>query len=289
MSETVCTYPIVGAVRKADDIIGKNRIWRGINPTQLLFLKEFYTPEAVAEIAGIPELESIASFNAAEINHWLAERKFDIKLDPFPRHGFGTACMLDVVVQWLVTGEARPINLATGQQVPGVFLKEGLSFFTSPAGPGARISTKSGDIVSIMRFDNKQGLKGLDLALFIKTWHSQHINDYSGLYFPMVDLDQQPDISWLLEMETTGKDGHPYIIWQAKQQTKFRMNEVGARVKSAVAIGVMRGISVHRPKPPLIVDGPFLIWIERPGLSHPFFVGHITPEGMKSPGSLDSM
>lgn len=41
------------------------------------------------------------------------------------------------------------------------------------------------------------------------------------------------------------------------------------------------------PKPDLVIDRPFLCWIERPGIPVPLFLGHITEEDWKSPGSLD--
>ena len=291
MSTTTCTYPIVGAVRKADDVIGPDRIWRHTNELQRQFLGDFYfAPGALAELARIPELSAIASRDASEINAWLAERKFNITLDPFPPHGFGTASMLDVAVQWLTAGIVREVRLMTGGVVPGVVLKEGVSVFHSRRlGAVARIETKNGDTVGISRQVDVP--TGLHLADYVRARASddvRRISDYEGVHFPMVDLDQQPDISWLVNMETLGDDGFPYFVAQALQQTKFKMNQFGARVKSAAAIGVYRS-SVQRSKPPLVIDGPFLVWIERPGLSRPFFVGFITDEDMKDPGDLSDM
>lgn len=288
MSTTVCTYPIVGAVRKVDDILGPDRNWSATHPMQHMFLRDLYTGEALAELACIPELESIASKSHTDINRWLAERKFTIKLDRFPKDGFGTACMLDVAVQWLVTGEVRKLP---GLRVPGVFLKEGVTIWTpwkSPLGTVARILTKTGDLVSMALFANGKGLEGFDLLELVSGLKCAANPDFAGVHFPMVDLDEQPDISWLQGMNTIDQNSEPWLIAQAKQQTKFKMNQFGARVKSAAAIGLMRS-SAQRPKPPLVIDGPLLLWIERPGLTKPFLVAHITKSEMKDPGDLSDM
>jgi hypothetical protein len=224
MSSTLCTYPIVGAVRKAADVLGADRMWLSTNQPQSHFLHRFYTDDALAELSCIPELESIASKSHTQINRWLADRKFDIKLDRFPKDGFGTACMLDVLVQWLVTGEVRPIKLDGGPRVPGVYLKEGVSIWAawkSPLGIVARIQTKSGDLVSMAHFANQKGLEGFDLLELVDGLKCTPSLDFEGVNFPMVDLDELPDISWLCGMHTVDENGDPWLIAQAKQQTKF--------------------------------------------------------------------
>ena len=114
----------------------------------------------------------------------------------------------------------------------------------------------------------------------------REIAEFGGLIFPMVQLNQEVDIKWLLNMNTRGDDGSPAIIAQALQQTKFKMNEVGARAESAVAIHLWK--AAVESKPDHIINRPFLIWFERDGLSRPLFVGHITQEDWRNPGSLSN-
>jgi hypothetical protein len=293
MSVTVCWHPIVGAIRKADDILGTDRIWTGNNDEQRAFLR--LHEDAIADLPHIPELESIASLNADEINAWLAARKFNITLNPFKKYGFGTACMLDVALEWMVVGRTGSIRLASGQTVPGTILRFVTDIYrntNSDIGIGyvASIDTKSGDVVSIARFDNNEMLNGIDLLDVVRDIEREPAEDFWGVHFPMVSLDQQPDISWLKHMFTLDTNNDLYFVDQAKQQTKLKMNQFGARVKSAAAISVMRSSVSTRYEPPaLVIDGPFLLWIERPGLSMPLLVAHITPEDMKDPGSLADM
>jgi hypothetical protein len=64
------------------------------------------------------------------------------------------------------------------------------------------------------------------------------------------------------------------------------MNPEGARAKSAVAVAVAVAAAYRPPRPDLLIDGPFLIWFQRPGLSEPLFAGYITEGDWKDPGKL---
>lgn len=286
MSTTTVTYPIVAALVKAEDILGLDRLWEGINSRQQRFLREFF---AVChnEIAHIPEIESIASWQADEVNAFLRKRGFTIQLDPFDDQTFGVASVLDLLVEWLQKGGATVVITDDCRQFPGVRIDvSGVEFYTAPshAKPIACLKTRSGDEVYMTMLERPP--EGFDLVA--KAEHLSHTMGFSskwgGLVFPMVDLDQKVDISWLLDMRTMGDDLQPAWITQALQQTILKMNEVGARAKSAVAIAVTRGMSV--PKPDHIIDRPFLVWFERKGLNKPLFVGHITEDDWKNPGSI---
>ncbi len=113
----------------------------------------------------------------------------------------------------------------------------------------------------------------------------QPLYNYDAVIFPMITYDQEVDISWIKRLYTIGNDGRIAKITQALQQTKFRMNEKGAKVESAVAMVVTREC-VMMSKPDLVIDRPFVLWIRRPGLSQPFFVGYFTKETWKKPESL---
>jgi hypothetical protein len=84
----------------------------------------------------------------------------------------------------------------------------------------------------------------------------------------------------------TGESGR-YRITQAKQQTKYKMNHKGALAKSAAAFGFSFECCVVRtPKPPMVVNQEFFVWITRPGMNLPIFTGYITKEDWKNPGDL---
>ena len=102
-AKTVVTYPIVAALVKAEDMLGKNRVWTPKNGMQSRFLADFFRM-CRNEVLGIPEIQSIASWSADEINTFLRQRGFDIQLQPFDSSTFGIASVLDVLVEWLRKG-----------------------------------------------------------------------------------------------------------------------------------------------------------------------------------------
>ncbi len=283
MSTTVVAYPIVAALKTAEQILGPDRVWNLANDLQRRFLSDF-CGICWDEVEGIPEIESIASFSTDEINAFLKERGFTIQLKPWSPPNFGVASVLDLLVEWIEAGEATLVTADDGRQFPGVRISgAGVRFFSAPGHPDpvAGLESKSGDRVYTTMLDQPPG--GFDLIAKAQelTRNKQPSQEYGGLIFPMVDLNQEVDVSWLIDMSTSSEDDLPAIIAQALQQTKLRMNEIGARADSAAAIAV-RGI----PQPDYVINRPFLVWFERDSLGQPLFVGHITPDDWRNPGSL---
>ena len=110
--------------------------------------------------------------------------------------------------------------------------------------------------------------------------------EFGGLVFPMVDLNQQSDVSWILNMQTYTDDRTACSISQAVQQTILKMNEKGAHAKSAFAVVETLGAAIPKETPDMIIDAPFLVWFMRPLLNKPLFVGYIATEDWKNPGSI---
>lgn len=285
MTATVCLYPQFGAV----DILGKNRNWKAsnTNPESLQYRWLRYFEHSRSEIPNIPEIQCIASWSHEEINEFLASRGYDISLAPFGPGEFGTASEMDVLVKWLKPGKQVRLGHALHRSLyPGVLLKSGVGIFehSKHDEPIVVIETQNGDKV-YMTIHNKitdpldMVAKTLELERALRQIYS-----YEGVHFPQVDVNEKPDISWLKGLWTTGSDRATWAISQALQQTKFRMNEEGARAESAVAIGIER---LSLPQPPASINRPFLVWIKRSTLSLPFFVGHITEECWKRPKDIN--
>lgn len=287
MSNTSCFYPIVGALLGALDFLNA-KDWSEVNETQKEFLAQFYNG-ATNESRDLKELETRASTVAAELNSFLKERGFSITLDEFKDNEFGVVSILDVLVEWVEKAQRRKLQ-HEGKMYDAAYLDDNFSAFKVEGHefPVARIDTKrSGEYVYLTR--SSKALESLELMNAVKNLQSKLEPDdtnYDGLLFPMVELNQEVDISWLQNMFTM-KGTQKWSVAKALQQTKFRMNEEGARAESAVAL-TMRCASVARPKPILKIDGPFFAWIVRDGLSMPLFAGYITPEEWKDPKTLAS-
>lgn len=292
MSNTTVVYPIVTALLKAEEIIGAQRTWRTVNSRQALFLKDFFVPcrEESRSIAGI---ESIAAFTAADINRFLRERGFKIELPPFQNNDrvkeFGIASVLDLLVNWLKPGSETTLKGQNEQMYPAARLKSEVSSFYQAADhtyPIAQLKTTSNDLVYMTRLDRARA--DFELLQYARQLAGslKPIYDYEAVVFPMVDLKQEVDVSWLINLETTSASGEPVKITQALQETHLAMNQTGARAQSAFAGTVAVALAHRMPKPDLLIDGPFLIWFQRPGLTEPLFVGYITEQDWKNPGSL---
>jgi hypothetical protein len=263
-----------------------------VNEQQRQFLEEFFQP-CRQEGGSIAEIESIAAFSADEINRFLRERGFQIQLRPFQSNErwkeFGIASVLDLLVSWLEPGQERTLTGRDRREYPAVRLTKTVSSFYQSARhphPIAQLKTQSSDLVYLTRLEHT--LADFELFRYAQdlTGTLEPIYDYDGVIFPMVDLKQEEDVSWLSDLHTTNLEGRETKIAQALQETHLAMNELGAHAKSAFAGSVMMSMAMRRPNPDLVIDEPFLIWFERPGLSKPLFVGRISEEDWKNPGSL---
>ncbi len=97
------------------------------------------------------------------------------------------------------------------------------------------------------------------------------------IVFPMVDLDQQVELNWIVGMRTNDLDGRPVVIEHGVQQTKLRINLKGAHVESAVAIAMVTGMQPDFAEN-LVIDRPFFCWIERDGVTEPGSVFALAPD-----------
>lgn len=171
---------------------------------------------------------------------------------------------------------------------PAVEIEDNFAVYSTQnySQPLVCIDTKNGDTVWMTVADHNKPLRDFELLQWIhsiKQDRVPHARRYNSVTFPMVDLDQEVDITWLLNM-ALAEDA---VIAQALQQTKLKMNEIGARVKSAVAIGLCEASCMPRKEAKIVIDKPFYLWIERPGVTDPIFAGYISQNEWKDPKNLE--
>ena len=281
-TDTLCTLPILGCLQAAEIFLKEtNPQWEVSNTQQSEFLGSF--KQQRVNLEHIPELRSKSSLELKEINQWLIDEGFGIQLDSVD-DGFYVASILKLLVKWLKIGKKRDISgKRNGTRYPGVFLEKGVEIYRDRAihpFPVACIDTKNGDMVKMAIVssvpEGKFGLHELTQTLNkVKTPYRK----IESVIFPMIELDVKPDISWICGMKL--KD---HWIRQALQQTKFRMNEKGAKVESAVAMSFARAMAAE-PEP-YVIDRPFLLWIERPGMTIPFFAAVLCEDVWREPKEL---
>lgn len=290
-TQTLVVYPISSAVREAELFLKKVEGITTTNDIQKKFLDEIHA-YCKGDVSRIEEIESIADIDHKKINKWLEDRGFRIKLEDFGSGGFGVASVLDLLGKWAMKGKKWSVKTEDGEYYPGVKMTNyGLKVYRVKDNPSfiIDIETKDSDHVHLMMVDEVP--TGLALLDFVEKIHKEKMTvpfEYDGVVFPKVDLDEETILEWILGLRfETPKGEEPfYVISQALQQTKLKMNEIGFRVKSAVALGILAGAPLKK-KEPYVINKPFLMWITRPGLSKPLFVAYLNKDVWKDPEGLD--
>ena len=288
MSHGYCPYTPVAAVRKAEDILGPNREWRGSPGAQKAWLEAFYGP-LYAEVLGIKEIVANATFNPDAHVAWMKEQNWPTERPNLGDGEFVSAACMDLLVHWAVPGYKRPLMAADGKEYAAVALgKDTIEIFETSVGPVACLKTKTGDEVWLHMIDGVTAA-GPELAAlagmrFDRKWLKPS-QSYDGIVFPMVDFTDKKSLDWLVGLSTVTQGGQPAKVLDAVQRVELKMNHEGARARAAdeIRFGIT---SVRVPPPPLVIDRPFLAAFLRPGLAKPLFAAHLTQDAWKDPGGL---
>lgn len=289
MTSTVVLHPIIKALCTASTLLGIQNPspldWRAINSTQEYFLEKHAPDWNDLNNFAENELKGFAATDISELNRILKKEGFSIQLPQKDSNAFGVVSILDVLLNWKEKGHPGTFRSAnTHNEYPCVVMESDFNVFTSSKhnNPIICLRTKSNDVAWITIAD--RSCEGFELTEHINKIRKSRFGkceNYEIIKFPMVDLDKKEDITWLCEMML----GNYYIAY-ALQQTKFKMNHEGAHVKSAVALGFALSAGPLLKKE-LVIDKPFYIWIERPGISTPYFIGYITEDYWKDPKNLN--
>jgi len=279
-TKTEAIWPILGCLIKAQEFLKTEENYHCVNKEQKDFLHLFWKWNE--DLGKIP-VESRADLSSDVINTWLAEKGFDIKLDPVCAPGFAVASILDALVEWKSDGKQCKVDCFYGKQYDGVRMDSGYRILYSPeVGQYLQVYTKTGESVNMAVCDPAGDLDNFGLTRLAMKINDTMIPDSfhpSYISFPMIDCDQNPDISFLKCLEIKG-----FNIGEALQKTRFRMNENGARAQSAVAMG-FRCLCCIQPTF-FNIDSPFLLWINSPKTRYPIFTGYFTQETWKKPKDL---
>lgn len=292
-SQTEVPFTIIGAMGKADEILGPNRKWKYTNRKQKLFIKTFFET-CRFDVRKIEEIESIASGSAAEINDFLRKKGSGATLEPFARDEIGIASTMDVIVEWIKKGSNVEIETPKKKKYKGVGIGEkGVRFYRSNVHnhPIASLATKTNNQVFMTMLDEEEvKCKPGEFMLHKKIEEMmrdvENCFDYGGIKFPKVDLDQAEDMNWLFGINTISSKRDPAVIKYVYQKNRLRMNEFGARVQSEFAGMIFLGAVAKKQKPDHVIDKPFLCWMVKEGFNKPLFAAYIAEEDWKDPGDI---
>lgn len=262
-------FPFAPALEKALQMVCSGLDWvaTGTNKEKqqelLNLLRKVYSEDCESL-----DMKTIGSKSADDINAFLTENGFDIKLDKLDPGGVAVASILKILMSWVYEGVDCDINAKNGQKYKGVKMLKNIECFTSPDIEGYIVRIQPHEDFSLylatipsQPFD-EQSMFALANELSKAKGGQFHINSVS---FPEVEMNCHPDISWLCGL-SAGRD----FISQAVMQTKFKLDKYGAKAEAAVAVAVSRGISFDQKH--VVFDKPFIAWIEKPGIEIPIFV-----------------
>ncbi len=294
VSTAFSAFTIAKCLGEANAFIGQSdrdlSNWEGINLAQVEFVESFLQ-QHLNEMQDIPEMKCVVDTDVSKVNAFLKEEGFSIQLqENHPLAQFAVASVLKVLLEWQRKA-TREYDSELSKKYDTIKLhKETTQFFEHPQHhePIVRVLAKSGDSLFMTKYSRP--IRQFDLVSLANSFmtHQSQNWDFKGCIAPMIKFDEEADISWLTGFHET-MDPMMYYIAQALQQNKFRMNEKGAKFESATAMlvgcsGML--ISTEPPRPPYLMDEPFLVWVMRPGLSQPLFAAQLYRDSWKDPGQL---
>jgi len=283
MTHGYCPYTTVAAVKAADKMLGPDRAWRPVDKVQAGWLERFYRP-IVTELPKIPEIASNATYVPEEHVAFLKKHGWDADIPTCPPGQFLTAAVFDLLVKWKTPGTSVKIRGADGKFYPGAKLEDDVGFWQTDDGKElACIATETGDRVWLSMIDAPPPQLGLaDAAQRLLGAH-MHTTRHAYLHFPMVDLAEKSPLDWIKGLNTLGQDKREWEVKEAVQKITLKMNHIAARARAA---DEMRMGTTSVPPPALIIDKPFLVVFERPGLPQPLFTAYVTQDSWKDPGEI---
>jgi len=221
------------------------------------------------DLKKITGLKAKVSKYADVLNKFLTDNKFDPMFEKLDTESqLGVVSILDKLVEWLNgPGEKITIYTEDGKKDGFSLPVSGVTVYKTSANEDcfvAKLHTKTDDILWVCTGYWGEKLDGIDIATvaFDVMGSKLEVDEqYEGIHIPMVDFDIKPDISWVCGMSVG-----VFVVEQAIQQFKMRMDETGARVKVATGM-TLRKCASFEPQP-LIIDKPFYGWWTQKGMEH---------------------
>ena len=289
-TSVVETIPsIAGCIAAAETTFGINKFV----PVTAVQVDNFHRIESMVpqlgQLFNAAELATLATESSTAMEEFFKAKNFDVKIPTYLEGDLGLGAVLKLALKWFVPG--KPFEISHGlNPYEGVKLTDKhnpIEFYEAIGHnhPIAAISVENGDEIHVTKFHGN--VKSSPFAL---TWLAEQfatarrpIRDFDSVALPMLDLEVSSDLGWLEGMRAVGTNGNRHIS-KASQENRLRLNLEGALAESATHMTLTLGITAL--KKTMILDEPFLFWIQRLGVSTPLFTAFVTPDSWKNPGEL---
>ncbi|HCC22825.1 TPA: hypothetical protein DF272_01450 [Candidatus Falkowbacteria bacterium] len=289
-----------GAFQSAEEHMGiKNARWQPVAAESLQQRFVEFLERNRGNVGTVNRfMKCIATRDVAEFNRFMVENHHpEMQLQSLGDMQFAAGAVMDVLVKWLQIGD--PVDICQfghqGPTYPGVHLKKGVTVYSTAEDHGrcvVKIITQDPDVEVLLikakpgADDDMDGLTLTDRGRFIIGMVDRlpRSRTFSGVEFPMVMLDTEPDVNWLCGLSTVDDGGVPAWVAQARMHVRLRVNLEGARAEAAFEMVVLRGGGDFNP--PYVIDGPFYFIMRYRGVDEPLLVAYCDVDSWKDPGSL---
>jgi len=213
------------------------------------------------------------------INEFLKQNGFTIELQPMSQNSIAVAALINIPVKWKFEGESVSMNLASGETVAGALMEAGVLYYERADGvPVAELQTEGGERVFMTRYvgsiPTNDATAARVLAERLKAGMRRAL--YASLTFPKTKYE------WKGELEDMhGVSANGWTIGQFQLQQRIFMNHKGASFEATGAGGAERSFRLPQP---MVIDGPFLVWVETNRVIS--FAGLISKQHMADPGDF---
>lgn len=281
--------------------------WQDKNQMQQVFLTHIYPVAVEQAVKYCPDIDATATQSPEQLAQWFAQRGFNIRLEWQPPH-FGTGAILNVLAEYETPGTARTMTAKNGRNYDSVYMPTGRVNLLSPPpryqnNPESVVvitRTKNpGDHLWLMKSPDRPHdtldliVRGAEILSQSRPMATAVMapSPVASAEWPMVDINQEDDINWMQGICGAGKYGGqplPVILSQTVQKNILKMNEKGARVKSATAMAFLFGAAPNtEPQGTHIkIDEPFYFFLVRRNMSLPYFCGYVDYEDWQKPQDL---
>jgi hypothetical protein len=274
-SNTVAIFPILLAL----DMFKKMGINQFQGTTEAHDELLSLLPEARSSQHPPTQVKCFVSNKVSELNKILKDNHFDIQLNESQPFDLGVVAIMDLMLRWLSRGEKTSITYKR-KEYSAVKVTQGASVVRGGGGQEVlMIRTREGVCVFFEKTD--EAMHGLQLFnhVFEISRSFRHDEDPCDAVLPWVEIDEQPDMSWVLGLydpETRS------AISQILQQNRLRIGLDGVRAESATAFALSRaGFSMSQSRREFVIKQPFNIWLtndDHKQKNFPLFAAHVVPK-----------
>lgn len=213
-------------------------------------------------MAPSPYFRTCVSSNVDVINTFLGGHL--VKISRLSPGGIAVASTFELSDMWKNPGVRNNIKMRNGAIVEGMQLSTSRIYNyisgTGQSGYLAQDWLSSGLTCSFMSTDGLDFNSGQEIVDFVSGLSLEPTHSFEGVICPTVDIKHIEDISWLIGMPFG--DSQQRIDYAA-QGASLTIDENGLKAKAAAVITTETTCPCEyvRPPPPLIINGPFLVFV----------------------------